>query len=339
MALDFPWQMFAQAQGRENEQARRDLEDLQGTGQNIGSMLQAFGQRHQEAKRQKQWSKTINEMMMNPNVSPQAKAILPLIANQPGSWELLAGAMKPQQQGVPMNFGPGGASLGGGPSSPDNQTISVKPDTAANILSRQIASKNKPPPGSQMTPMAQVRQRQNIFSDLPSRSNPNTASGAAYMVKVAARQGKSIIAKPGSPQQVALAASDLARAVQRSAPQLETLQGSSFSNNLVTQMNMLTQKLTADPSGKDVPKIRRQIYDLLDELDKTAQPWIENDLKNIEDIQGPLPKNVKNRELGLNVPDVPFIDGSQPNQNFGKGSSPQVGGVLNGKKIVSVEPL
>jgi len=134
----------------------------------------------------------------------------------------------------------------------------------------------------------------------------------------------------------------LARAVQRSAPQLETLQGASFSNNVLTQINSLTQRLTADPSGKDVPKIRKQIYDLLDDLDKTASPWIDNQLKDTEDIwEGSLPKNweaIKKRERAENVPDVPFKESMLDMESI-KGNKPTVGGQLNGKKIVSVEPL
>lgn len=157
---------------------------------------------------------------------------------------------------------------------------------------------------------ADVKQKQNIFQDLPSQTSPTNVSGAAAQVQLAVRQGKGLIAKPGSPQQIALASSDVARAVQRSAPQLETLNGSSFANNFVTQISAISQKITANPTAADVPKLRRQIYDILTELETTSKPVVERSLNNIENIYaGNLPQNwqqIKNKELGMDFPDIPF---------------------------------
>lgn len=304
MALDFPFELFLQAQQQKNRN-RQDLnQNIQGLGQTFGGL----GQNYADLQKQTNWMKTINNLMVDPTVPEPQKNMLKTIApflNQSTAGQLLPEVFKSQQKPeyAPV---PGMISESGQPLVIDKFTGKITPS--------EISAKVKP---NSFVAMADVRRSQNIMTDLPSRSNPSTAAGAAYQVKVAARQGKAIIGKPGSPQQLALAASDLARAVQRSAPQLETLQGAGFSNNILTQLNRLTQSLTADPSGKDVPKIRRQIYDLLDDLDKTATPWIENQLKNTEDIwEGNLPKNwdmLKKRELGLNIPDVPFQElGNKP---------------------------
>lgn len=173
-----------------------------------------------------------------------------------------------------------------------------------------------------------------FLNELPSNSSPSTAAGAAYGVKVAARQGKDLIAKAGSPQALALASSDLARAVQRSAPQLDAMRGGDFTNNLVTKLNAFSQRFTADPQGTiaDVPKVRKEIFDILDGLDKSAQPFIEQKLQNIEDtFPEQLPKNwgsIKNREMGVTIKPIPFegASGLQPLPGVGTGRS---GGVTH----------
>ena len=165
---------------------------------------------------------------------------------------------------------------------------------------------------------AAVRQRQFIMSDLPSNKAPTSVPGAASSIQLAVRQGKALIAKPGSAQQIALASSDLARAVQRSAPQLETLKGSSFANNYVTKVNALLQKITANPAGPDVPKLRKQVFDILDDLEKSSQPMVERQLKHVEDIyQGALPNNwdaIKKQELGGEAPEIMFQESNIPSE-------------------------
>lgn len=160
------------------------------------------------------------------------------------------------------------------------------------------------------SPYADVRAAQYIAQDLPSNMSPTTASGAASQVQLAVRQGKGLIANPGSPQRLALAASDLARAVQRSAPQLETLEGAGFANNLSSRLSLLAQKVTANPNSADVPKLRKEVYDILDDLDRTSKPIIQRQLDVIEGIyKERLPGNwneIKKGQLGENIPDIPY---------------------------------
>lgn len=149
------------------------------------------------------------------------------------------------------------------------------------------------------------------FQLLPSQSGPNTAAGAAYQVKVAARQGKSLIAKATTPQGLSLASADLARAVQRAAPMAETIGASNYASSLPTLFGQLSQRLTADPNSPDVPKLRKNLYDQFNELEKASTPWIANHLQNMEDSGtsstfGNNWNSVKQRELGMNIPDIPF---------------------------------
>ena len=141
---------------------------------------------------------------------------------------------------------------------------------------------------------------------------PSTAPGAAYQVKLASRQGKSLIAKSTSPQSLSLAGADLARAVQRSAPYSTTIGESDYGNTLLTTWGRLRQKLTSDPSSPDVPKLRKQLYDTFDELDKASTPWIQNHLASYEEHMGPISADERARQLGTNIPDIPF-QGEQNN--------------------------
>lgn len=152
------------------------------------------------------------------------------------------------------------------------------------------------------------------LQQLPSELGPNTGAGAAYGVKIAARQGKSIIAKPGSAQRMSLASGDIARAVIRAAPQLDAQRGADFSQNLATKISSISQRITSNPNGPDAPKLRKEMYDILDDLDKSATPFIANHLQNYEDLLGSLPAGVKQRELGETLPDVPFDAGGPVQQ-------------------------
>jgi hypothetical protein len=149
---------------------------------------------------------------------------------------------------------------------------------------------------------------------LPSQSGPNTAQGAAYQVKVAARQGKSLIANATTPQSLALASVDLSRAVQRAAPVSETIGAGSYGSSLPTIWGQLTQKITADPNSPDVPLLRKQLYNTFNELDQAATPWISNHLDNMEangtnSSFGNAWGQTREREMGSNIPDVPFNPG------------------------------
>lgn len=171
---------------------------------------------------------------------------------------------------------------------------------AANTTARGVTGKND---------FFGKRGGQIDLTQLPSELGPNTAAGAAYVVKVAARQGKSLVANPGSAQRISLGSGDIARAVLRAAPQLDALRGASFAENLMTRWSSLTQKLTADPDGTDAPKIRKEMYDILDDLDKSATPFIANHLANFDELLGTLSPAMRKRELGDTLPDIPFNAG------------------------------
>jgi len=170
-------------------------------------------------------------------------------------------------------------------------------------------------------------------NQLPSQAPVNEPAGAAYSVKVAARQGKALIGKATSPQNLALASVDLSRAIARAAPQSEVIGAGNYAQSLPTLWSQLQQKITSDPTGPDVPKLRKQLYDTFDELDKAATPWIVNRLQNMEDnglnsSYGNKWNSVKQRELGETTPDIPFDSGSgsAQNQNISTGIAGQNSG-------------
>lgn len=164
-----------------------------------------------------------------------------------------------------------------------------------------------------------------ILGRLPSNQGPSTAAGAASQVQIASRQGRSLIADPlTSPQRLSLASDDMARAVLRAAPQLDALRGSNFSSNLASRLNQITQYFgTGNVKPEDVPKLRQEMYGIFKDLETSSRPFVDRELQNMESTygaQGLLPQDwnsLKQRELGLNFPDIPFNPGGA---NPGAGS-------------------
>lgn len=171
----------------------------------------------------------------------------------------------------------------------------------------------KPAPG-----MAMASERHNQFSitQLPSNQGTSTAGGAAYQVKVAARQGMNLIARAGSAQRTGLAQGDLARAILRSSPTDEAMRNANFSDNLTTRWAMLKQKLTADPAAVSNPQIRKEMYGIFKEMDESATPFIQNQLDDLEGQGFTIPEATRKRQMGLTLPSIPFKEDS-----FGVGQS------------------
>jgi hypothetical protein len=172
---------------------------------------------------------------------------------------------------------------------------------------------------------------------LPSQMPPTSTAGAASQVMMAAHQGKSLIANASTPQALALASVDLSRAVQRAAPVAETIGAGNFATSLPTLWSQLQQKITSDPNGPDVPKMRQALYQQFDDLSTAATPFIQNHLEEMEDNGtnssfGQNWSGIKNRELGMTLPNIPFnanpmtqgaaapnLGGSQTNPNTATG--------------------
>jgi hypothetical protein len=188
--------------------------------------------------------------------------------------------------------------------------------------------------GSTMGP---IRQRQYTMQDLPSNQPPTTSGGAAYQVKLGARQGKALIGKPGSPQRTGAARADLVRAITRVAPTDEGLKNVNFSSNIAQRWSELKQQLTVDPSAVDNPKIRKEMYDIFDDMEKSSEPFIKNQLDEMEDQGFNITPMTRKRQLGENIPNIPFVEGGD-----GGGSAsqlPPVGATFQGGKVLKVERI
>lgn len=96
MAIDFPWQMFADAEQRKDQKRQQDLQYIQG----MGETLKNLGEQHREAQKKAQWKKTISDLMNNPETPQQFKTLLPIFEQRP---ELLGqlgpSIFKQQKQG------------------------------------------------------------------------------------------------------------------------------------------------------------------------------------------------------------------------------------------------
>lgn len=294
MALDNPINAWLQLAKAKNQNRRQAMADAQGIGENIGQGFNTIGQAIQEQKKKSDWQKTINGLMNDPSTNPQLKQMLPLIAQHPELMgQLGPGLVKQQAPRPEYQAVPGIMSKGGKPFIFDKFTGEMKEGPM-----------EAKPSGGFGSAMAEVRQKQNLYSDLPSVKAGNAS--AASMVQMSARQGKALVATPGSAQKIALGGIDLARTVQRSAPQLDAINGAGFADNLATKLSKLQQRLTADPKGPDAPKIRKEMYDLFDDLDRTASVYVKQGLDTLQTVQQGLPKNVIQNELGTNLPNIPF---------------------------------
>lgn len=168
-----------------------------------------------------------------------------------------------------------------------------------------------------MSPYADMKDRQFLLSSLPSRAGTGTLPAQASAVQLAARQLKTLIATPGSYQRLGLAKGDVARMVLRAAPQQEVLKDAGFSDTLINSLNVIKQKISSDPTAIDQPLIRKELYDIGTELEKSSRPVLERSLNETErSYGGKLPSEwtkTRAEELGDNFPDIPFqgMDTSQ----------------------------
>lgn len=179
---------------------------------------------------------------------------------------------------------------------------------------------------------AGVKQQQNILQSLPSRASQGTLPAQASGVQLAARQLKALIATPGSYQRLGLAKGDLARMVLRAAPQQEVLKDAGFSDTVINHINVLRQKISSDPAAIDQPLIRKELYDIGTELERSSRPVLERSLNEVErSYKSSLPAEwpkTRAEELGENFPDIPFQETEIPSA-MGSEQSPKPGGVLH----------
>lgn len=298
MAFEFPWKAYLELQKEKSKEKDTTWQDIVGQalatgGKVAGNALQNRKQKQLADQKKQQLGSAIDTMsQQNPALSPYAGVFKqdPSLMGQ-----ILPGLIKPQQQKPEYSPIPGFLS-GGSP---------VLYDKFDPTKTQVLPIKGEATGGSQM---AGVRNRQFGLQDLPSNQPSTSAGGAAYQVKVASRQLKALIAKATTPQAIGLAGSDIARMVQRSAPLAQTLGEADFGNNFTTKWNLLTQKITADPTSKDVPKIRRELYNMADELDKSASPFIANQLDDMEEHEFAVSAATRKRQMGETLPDIPFID-------------------------------
>lgn len=342
MASDALFQMLAQAKGQPSK-ALRATEAVGESGKDIlGGYLQGqtFKTGMQEAalKPFEIWSKIAEQAGPDTANSVFKQRGIPV----PDMGQPSTGTETPEQL---VNKGKYGATKLGAqekaltltnnaPFASDVATAIGKGDVDA--LVKIHASRNEPVPFREMSQAIAAKTgsaRGNYFdsragtmqlNELPSKLGPTSAAGAAYQVKVAARQGKTLIATPGSYQRLGLAQGDAARAVIRGSPTDEAMRNANFSDTLIGKYNAIKQKLNSDPSAIDQPLIRKELYSIFDEMDKSATPFIANHLQNMEanatnSTFGNNWGQVKQRELGLNLPEIPFNEGSAQNPNVPTG--------------------
>lgn len=303
--LQFPWAAWMEAQRQKNQNQQDTFQNIAGMGQGIGNIAGGIGSVLEHNK----WQQTIAGMMKDPNLTPQFKALLPAMEHTKGLMgqlgpELMKPAPKPPNvwRDVPGKLSKKGFPLLLNEANGEEKEGPIEATATAGLGS----------------PMANERHNQFAVMQVPSNQGVNTAGGAAFQVKVAARQGKALIAKAGSAQRTALASGDMARTVLRNSPTDEALRNANFSNNSITQWNILKQKLTANPKALYNSEIRKEMFNIFDEMDKSATPWIKDQLDLLEYNGYHTPEKIYRKQLGLDIPDIPFEDDPTPNPSFGQ---------------------
>lgn len=157
-----------------------------------------------------------------------------------------------------------------------------------------------------MSPMANVREELGLPKLLPSNSGSTTVPGAASQMLLAAKTGRAILSSPKlTPTEIQLALNDLSRLVQRSAPQLDTIRGlAGFTNTLKSKIATWQTLITSKPETVNVPEIVGKLNEIFNELESTAKPFVDRQLKLVEPAfkaskaYGPNWENTKKLELG-----------------------------------------
>lgn len=305
MALDFPWEAYMEANQRKqkNQQQLAQIfgQTLGTLGQDVGQGIQNYQAKQKKLKDQKQTSDAVDALTKD---NPQLAAYGGVFKRDPALMgQLLPGLTKPQKPNSEYSPIPGFLSHG-------HPVLYDKTDPSKTTV---LPVRGEATGGSQM---AGVRSKQFTLQDLPSNQGPNTAGGAAYQVKVAARQGKNLIAKAGSSQRLGLASGDLARAVLRASPTDEAMHNANFSDNTINRWSQIKQKITSDPGQINNPAVRKEIYNIFDEMDKSASPFIKNQLDDMADAGFPVTAATRKRQMGETLPDIPFIEipGQAPQQ-------------------------
>lgn len=221
-------------------------------------------------------------------------------------------ALRPPVPKIPLEY------IDTGRTTLDGKAIYVNKATGEEIIGKTSGTP-KPAMGSAN---ADERHRQFSMTQLPSNQGISTAGGAAYQVKVGARQGMNLIAKPGSPQRTGAAAADLVRSITRVAPTDEGLRYANFSDNLVTRWGLLKQKLDADPKMIYNGAIRKEMYNIFKEMDESATPFIQNQLDDLAAGGYDIPEATRKRQLGLTLPKIEFK--GDPDQGSSNPTNSQV---------------
>lgn len=108
--LSDPISAYLQAAQQRNQNRRESYQDLGALGQSIGQGVGDIGQQFKQQKQKQQWQQTISGLMQDPNMPPQMKQMLPMLAQRPElAGQLLPGMMKPQKQ--PNVFRPVGGMM------------------------------------------------------------------------------------------------------------------------------------------------------------------------------------------------------------------------------------
>lgn len=297
MALDFPWEAYMEATQRKNKNQQQLAQTLGQTignlGQDVGQGIQAHRAAQKKKQDQAQLSTAVDSLVQH---NPQLAGYGQVFKSNPALMgQLLPGLTKPQKPSSEYAPIPGFLS-------DKHPVLYDKTDPSKTTI---LPMQGEATGGSQM---AGVRAKQFTLQDLPSNQGPNTAGGAAYQVKVAARQGKNLIAKAGSSQRLGLATGDLARAVLRASPTDEAMHNANFSDNTINRWSQIKQKITSDPGSVNNPAVRKEIYSIFDEMDKSAAPFIQNQLDDMADAGFPVTAATRKRQMGETLPDIPFIE-------------------------------
>lgn len=110
MALQFPWEMYMQAQQEANKNQQQMYQNISGLGQTLGQGMQSYADQVRAQKQKEQWGKTINQMLMDPTLPEDKKQGLRMAApflNSSTVGQLMPNLLKQQKPPVVYRPFPG----------------------------------------------------------------------------------------------------------------------------------------------------------------------------------------------------------------------------------------
>lgn len=256
---------------------------LQGIGTGLGTALQKHRQK-------KQWQQTVSALMQNPDISPQMKAMLPLIQQN----ESLAGQLMPTiikgQTAKPTTSIYRNTKTNDVSMSPQQgpdwmEESGLTPSQRQSALNAGFVGKQREKWANNMEDRTTAINENMLYNQINSLAqSPGSVLGQAANIQYRAERGEHLLATPGIAQDklvYGLVKADLAAIAQgSSSPTLAAMAEASLPT-IKEIANGVLRKITADPKSIDQPEVREQMRKIFQVMSKSAGSIISQNTEGV----------------------------------------------------------